>query len=83
MKPGGALSLSGMHQFLSIAFTQAQGTVNPLLLQAHLRRGLIQMGRLFDAGGGGGGISSPQRTRIQSVKAQLQEGWRSCCYGLE
>ena len=65
MKPGGALSLSGMHQFLSIAFTQAQGTVNPLLrLLIYFKpRGLIQMGSLFDAegggDGGGGGISSP------------------------
>ena len=29
------------------------------------------------------GISSPLRTRIQSGKAQVQEGWRSCGWGSE
>ena len=46
-------------------------------------RGLIETGGLFEKGGGLfnleetiNGVSSPQRTRIQSGKAQVQEGWR-------
>ena len=44
---------------------------------------------LFERGGGGlkfrnkDGVSFPKITRIQSEKAQVQEGWRLCSRGLE
>ena len=69
-----------MHYRLHTLLSQVQGTLNPLLsLPPPPGGGLFEKWELTNLENTIVSVLYKELARILSGKAQLQEGWRSCC----